>query len=69
MAPKKIERNNKEKEATPTSGDIDGMCNLHKRKKPIGNSSLDMENKELFIDLALEQIKIGHRSGKGFKEF
>lgn len=53
---------NKGKEAVPTSGNtVESL--FHKRKT---NGLLDVENKELFIDLALEQAKIGNRHGKGF---
>lgn len=45
------------------SGDTAGVQPLQDKKPP---AHWTTENKELFIDLALEQIKIGNRPGKGF---
>lgn len=54
---------NKEKEPTLTSGDTDVPS--PQENKPVAHWSA--ENKKLFIDLTLKQIKIGNRPGKGFK--
>lgn len=55
---------NKRKEAIPTDGDTSSVP-LPQEKKPMAHWAV--ENKELFIDLALEQIKIGNRLRKGLR--
>lgn len=52
---------NKGKEAILTSGDTGGVP-LSQEKKPMAHWT--SENKDQFIDLALEQIKIGNKPGK-----
>lgn len=53
-------KSNKDKETAPTSS----VQPLQDKKPP---AHWTIENKEIFIDLCLEQIKIGNRPGKGFR--
>lgn len=57
-------KTNKGKETNPTNRET-GRVTSPQEKKSIAHWTT--ENKELFIDLALQQIKIGNRPGKGFK--
>lgn len=61
MASKKA---NKGKETAPTSEDTTRVQHLQDKKPP---AHWTTKNKELSINLALDQMKIGNRPGKGFK--